>query len=193
MNTIKLVFATHNKNKFKEIQALVPDHIELLSLQEIGCDEDIEETGDTIDANAIIKAEYVRTRYGYDCFADDTGLEVESLAGAPGVYSARYAGEKKDDAANRKKLLNQLEERDDRTARFKTVIALSLKDNENLFTGICEGSITKEERGENGFGYDPIFQPKGFDKTFAEMNLEEKSGISHRAKAFKELIDYLSI
>ena len=192
MNNIKLVFATHNKNKFKEIQALVPDHIELLSLQEIGCDEDIEETGDTIDANAIIKAEYVRSRYGYDCFADDTGLEVESLAGAPGVYSARYAGEKKDDAANRKKLLNQLEERDDRTARFKTVIALSLKDNENLFTGICEGSITKEERGENGFGYDPIFQPKGFDKTFAEMNLEEKSGISHRAKAFKELIDYLS-
>ena len=193
MNNIKLVFATHNKNKFKEIQALVPDHIKLLSLQEIGCNEDIEETGDTIDANAIIKAEYVRTRYGYDCFADDTGLEVESLAGAPGVYSARYAGEKKDDAANRKKLLNQLEERDDRTARFKTVIALSLKDNENLFTGICEGSITKEERGENGFGYDPIFQPKGFDKTFAEMNLEEKSGISHRAKAFKELIDYLSI
>ena len=193
MNNIKLVFATHNKNKFKEIQALVPDHIELLSLQEIGCDEDIEETGDTIDANAIIKAEYVRSRYGYDCFADDTGLEVESLAGAPGVYSARYAGEKKDDAANRKKLLNQLEERDDRTARFKTVIALSLKDNENLFTGICEGSITKEERGENGFGYDPIFQPKGFEKTFAEMNLEEKSGISHRAKAFKELIDYLSI
>jgi len=193
MNTIKLVFATHNKNKFKEIQALVPDHIELLSLQEIGCDEDIEETGDTIDANAIIKAEYVRTRYGYDCFADDTGLEVESLAGAPGVYSARYAGEKKDDAANRRKLLNQLEERDDRTARFKTVIALNLKENENLFTGFCEGSITREERGENGFGYDPIFQPKGFDKTFAEMNLEEKSGISHRAKAFKELIDYLSI
>ncbi len=193
MNTIKLVFATHNMNKFKEIQALVPDHIELISLEEIGCDEDIEETGDTIDANAIIKAEYVRTRYGYDCFADDTGLEVESLAGAPGVYSARYAGEKKDDAANRRKLLNQLEERDDRTARFKTVIALNLKENENLFTGICEGSITKEERGEYGFGYDPIFQPKGFDKTFAEMNLEEKSGISHRAKAFKELIDYLSI
>ncbi len=193
MNTIKLVFATHNKNKFKEIQALVPDHIELLSLQDIGCNEDIEETGDTIDANAIIKAEYVRTRYGYDCFADDTGLEVESLAGAPGVYSARYAGEKKDDAANRRKLLNQLEERDDRTARFKTVIALNLKENENLFTGICEGSITREERGENGFGYDPIFQPKGFDKTFAEMNLEEKSEISHRAKAFKELIDYLSI
>ena len=193
MNSIKLVFATHNKNKFREIQALVPDHIKLLSLQEIGCNEDIEETGDTIDANAIIKAEYVRTRYGYDCFADDTGLEVESLAGAPGVYSARYAGEIKDDSANRRKLLNQLEERDDRTARFKTVIALNLKENENLFTGICEGSITREERGENGFGYDPIFQPKGFDKTFAEMNLEEKSEISHRAKAFKELIDYLSI
>ncbi len=192
MNTIKLVFATHNENKFKEIQALVPDHIELLSLQDIGCDEDIEETGDTIDANAIIKAEYVRSRYGYDCFADDTGLEVESLAGAPGVYSARYAGDIKDDAANRAKLLNQLEERDDRNARFKTVIALSLKENENLFTGICEGSITKEERGQNGFGYDPVFQPKGFDKTFAEMDLQEKSKISHRAKAFKELIDYLS-
>lgn len=192
MNTIKLVFATHNKNKFREIQALVPDHIELLSLQDIGCDEDIEETGDTIDANAIIKAEYVRSRYGYDCFADDTGLEVESLAGAPGVYSARYAGDIKDDAANRAKLLNQLEEREDRTARFKTVIALSLKENENLFTGICEGSITKEERGQNGFGYDPVFQPKGFDKTFAEMDLQEKSKISHRAKAFKELIDYLS-
>ncbi|MFV8282359.1 non-canonical purine NTP diphosphatase [Christiangramia marina] len=190
---MKLVFATHNKNKFREIQALVPDHIELLSLQDIGCNEDIEETGDTIDANAIIKAEYVRSRYGYDCFADDTGLEVESLAGAPGVYSARYAGEMKNDSANRRKLLNQLEERDDRTARFKTVIALNLKENENLFTGICEGSITREERGENGFGYDPIFQPKGFDKTFAEMNLEEKSEISHRAKAFKELIYYLSI
>ena len=189
---MKLVFATHNKNKLKEIQAMLPETIELLSLDDIGCTEEIEETGDTIDANAIIKAEWVRNRYGYDCFADDTGLEVDSLAGAPGVYSARYAGEQKDDEANKEKLLSQLEEREDRTARFKTVIALNLKENENLFTGICEGHITHEQKGENGFGYDPIFQPKGYNQTFAEMTMEEKSKISHRAKAFRELIDYLT-
>jgi len=193
MKSIQLVFATHNPNKFKEIKTLVPEHIELLSLTDIGCDEDIEETGSTIDENAIIKAEYVKSRYGYDCFADDTGLEVKSLAGAPGVYSARYAGVQKNDAANRTKLLSQLEEREDRSARFRTVIALNLKENENLFTGICEGRITREERGEHGFGYDAIFQPKGFEKTFAEMDMEEKSTISHRAKAFKDLIDYLSV
>ncbi|GAA4322379.1 non-canonical purine NTP diphosphatase [Pontixanthobacter gangjinensis] len=189
---MKLVFATHNKNKFKEIKSLLPHHIELLSLDDIGCEEDIEETGDTIDENAIIKAEYVRNHYGYDCFADDTGLEVDSLAGAPGVYSARYAGEQKDDNANVDKLLRQLEERVDRSARFKTVIALNLKRNENLFTGICEGIIVDVRRGNNGFGYDPIFQPTGYDKTFAEMDLSEKSKISHRAKAFRELIEYLS-
>ena len=189
---MKLVFATHNPNKFKEIQSLLPGHIELLSLKDIGCDEDIEETGDTIDENAIIKAEYVRNHYGYDCFADDTGLEVNSLAGAPGVFSARYAGEKKDDHANVEKLLSQLEKRDDRSARFKTVIALNLKGNENLFTGICEGVIIPERKGEKGFGYDPIFLPKGFDKTFAEMDLSEKSKISHRGMAFRELIEYLS-
>lgn len=189
---MKLVFATHNENKFQEIKKLLPENIELLSLDDIGCTEDIEETGDTIDANAIIKAEWVRSRYGHDCFADDTGLEVKSLAGAPGVYSARYAGEQKDDEANREKLLSQLKEMEDRTARFKTVIALALKENENLFTGICAGTITEEERGENGFGYDPIFQPDGFEKTFAEMTLAEKSKISHRAKAFRELVDYLS-
>ena len=189
---MKLVFATHNQNKFKEIQSLLPGHIELLSLDDIGCKEDIEETGDTIDENAIIKAEYVRNHYGYDCFADDTGLEVDSLAGAPGVFSARYAGDQKDDNANIEKLLRQLQERDDRTARFKTVIALNLKHNENLFTGICEGSILNERRGENGFGYDPIFLPKGYDLSFAEMALSEKSKISHRARAFRELIEYLS-
>lgn len=189
---MKLVFATHNENKFKEIQSLLPGHIELLSLDDIGCEEDIEETGDTIDENAIIKAEYVSNHYGYDCFADDTGLEVDSLAGAPGVYSARYAGETKDDKANVRKLLSQLENMEDRTARFKTVIALNLKRNENLFTGVCEGSILKERRGENGFGYDPVFLPKGYEKSFAEMDLEEKSKISHRARAFRELIEYLS-
>lgn len=189
---MKLVFATHNENKFKEIQSLLPGHIELLSLDDIGCEEDIEETGDTIDENAIIKAEYVSNHYGYDCFADDTGLEVDSLAGAPGVYSARYAGETKDDKANVRKLLSQLENMEDRTARFKTVIALNLKRNENLFTGVCEGSILKERRGENGFGYDPVFLPKGYEKSFAEMDLDEKSKISHRARAFRELIEYLS-
>ena len=189
---MKLVFATHNKNKFKEIQSLLPHHIELLSLDDIGCEEDIEETGDTIDENAIIKAEYVKNHYGYDCFADDTGLEVNSLAGAPGVFSARYAGEKKDDNANIDKLLSQLEKRDDRSARFKTVIALNLKNKQNLFTGICVGSILNERRGEKGFGYDPIFLPKGFDKSFAEMDMSEKSKISHRGIAFKELIEYLS-
>ncbi|TBW29018.1 non-canonical purine NTP diphosphatase [Gramella sp. KN1008] len=189
---MKLVLATHNKNKFIEIRSLLPEHIELLSLDDIGCKEDIEETGDTIDENAIIKAEYVRNHYGYDCFADDTGLEVESLAGAPGVYSARYAGDEKNDEANISKLLNQLEERNDRTARFKTVIALKLNGHENLFTGICEGSIINEKRGNNGFGYDPVFLPKGYDKTFAEMNLEEKSKISHRARAFRALVEYLS-
>ena len=189
---MKLVFATHNKNKFKEIQSLLPQHIELLSLEDIDCNEDIEETGDTIDENAIIKAEYVKNNYGYDCFADDTGLEVNSLAGAPGVFSARYAGDQKDDNANIDKLLSQLEKRHDRTARFKTVIALNLKRNENLFTGICEGTIISERRGEKGFGYDPIFLPNGYDKTFAEMDLSEKSKISHRGKAFTELIEYLS-
>lgn len=189
---MKLVFATHNRNKFIEIKSLLPGHIELLSLDDIGCKEDIKETGDTIDENAIIKADYVRNHYGYDCFADDTGLEVDSLNGAPGVYSARYAGDDKDDKANVRKLLNELEKRNDRTARFKTVIALNLKGNENLFTGVCEGSILHEEKGTNGFGYDPVFLPKGYDKSFAEMDLSEKSKISHRAMAFRELIEYLS-
>ncbi len=189
---MKLVFATHNPNKFIEIKALLPSHIELLSLKDIGCEEDIPETGSTIDENAILKAEYVRTRYGMDCFADDTGLEVDSLAGAPGVFSARYAGDHKNDDDNVDKLLKQLKERDSRKARFKTVIALNLKNNENLFTGICDGSILTERRGDNGFGYDPVFLPEGFDKSFAEMNLEEKSKISHRAKAFRGLIEYLA-
>ncbi len=192
INNMKLVFATHNPNKFKEIQALLPHYIELLSLDDIGCTEDIAETADTIEGNAILKAEYVRHRYGYDVFADDTGLEVDALDGAPGVYSARYAGEEKNDAANRKKLLTELDGKENRTARFKTVIAINLEDHENLFTGICEGMITNEQRGENGFGYDPVFQPKGFDKTFAEMELSQKSELSHRAKAFRELISYLS-
>ncbi len=188
---MKLVFATHNQNKFIEIKSLLPGHIELLSLDDIGCKEDIPETAETIDENAILKAEYVRTHYGMDCFADDTGLEVESLNGAPGVHSARYAGEEKSNEANIQKLLEELKNKKNRNARFKTVIALNLKENQNLFTGICVGSILNEKRGAKGFGYDPIFLPNGFEKSFAEMDLSEKSEISHRGIAFRKLIDYL--
>jgi XTP/dITP diphosphohydrolase len=189
---MELVFATHNKNKLIEIKALLPHYIKLLSLDDIGCDEEIPETADTIEGNAILKAEYVKNRYGYDCFADDTGLEVEALNGKPGVYSARFAGENKDDAANVRKLLSELEDKENRAAQFKTTIALNLNDRQNLFTGICKGEIIKEIRGEKGFGYDPVFKPTDFKKTFAEMSLGEKSEISHRGKAFRELIAYLS-
>lgn len=189
---MRLVFATHNPNKMKEIKELLPDTIDLLSLNDIGCDEDIEETADTIDGNAILKAKYVTENYGYNCFADDTGLEVNALNGEPGVFSARYAGEHKNNDANIAKLLKNLEDKLDRSARFKTVIALSLHEHETLFTGICEGEITKEKRGEKGFGYDPVFLPKNKSKTFAEMNPQEKNEISHRARAFSQLVSYLS-
>ncbi|MDT0678051.1 non-canonical purine NTP diphosphatase [Autumnicola musiva] len=189
---MNLVFATHNKNKLAEVKALLPKHINLLSLDDIGCTEDIAETADTIDGNAILKAEYVRRRYGYDCFADDTGLEVEALAGAPGVYSARFAGDDKNDEANIEKLLKHLKGKDNRKAQFKTVIALNLKENENLFTGICKGEILEEKQGEKGFGYDPVFKPEGKDKSFAEMNMSEKTEISHRGNAFRQLISYLA-
>ncbi|WP_347372776.1 non-canonical purine NTP diphosphatase [Aequorivita sp. Q41] len=189
---MKLVFATHNKNKFTEVKAMLPHHIELLSLDDIGCNEDIEETGETIEDNAILKANYVRDTYNLNCFADDTGLEVQSLNNEPGVYSARYAGVSHDSNANIKKLLSNLENKENRSARFKTAIALSLDHEEVMFLGICEGEIIKELRGDSGFGYDPIFQPKGFDKTFAEMTLQQKSEIGHRGKAMRKLIDYLS-
>ncbi|WP_373056477.1 non-canonical purine NTP diphosphatase [Zunongwangia sp. H14] len=189
---MELVFATHNKNKLTEIKAMLPHHIKLLSLDDIGCTEDIPETADTIDGNAILKAEYVRRRYGYDCFADDTGLEVEALAGAPGVFSARFAGDEKNDDANVQKLLEHLKGKDNRKARFKTVIALNLTNNENLFTGICQGEILEERRGKKGFGYDPVFKPDGKTQSFAEMNLREKAEISHRGKAFRDLIAYLA-
>jgi XTP/dITP diphosphohydrolase len=189
---MKLVFATHNKNKYIEVKTMLPKHIELLSLDDIGCNEEIEETADTIEGNAILKANYVRDNYKLDCFADDTGLEVKSLNNEPGIYSARYAGDSHNSEANIKKLLKNLEGREDRSARFKTAIALTLNRSEIMFLGICEGEITKELRGESGFGYDPIFQPKGFDKTFAEMTLTQKSKIGHRGKAMRQLIDYLS-
>lgn len=189
---MKIVFATNNKNKIKEVQALLPKEIQLLSLEEIGCTEDIPETAPTIEGNAIQKAHYVKENYGYDCFADDTGLEVEALNGAPGVYSARYAGEEKSSEANMDKLLKELTGKEDRSARFKTVIALHLEGQLHTFTGICSGNIIFERKGLQGFGYDPVFQPEGKSITFAEMSLDEKSKISHRARATRKLIDFLA-
>lgn len=189
---MKLVFATHNKNKLKEVQALLPDTFELISLDEIGCHTEIPETAETIDENAALKAKYVKDVYNLDCFADDTGLEVDSLNGEPGVFSARYAGEEKNDEENIQKLLKELEGKENRNAQFKTVIALNLNDRQYLFPGICKGTITREKRGAGGFGYDAVFQPNGSEKTFAEMDLEEKSAVSHRGIAFRDLINFLS-
>ena len=188
---MKLVFASNNKNKIKEIQLLVPASIEIVSLEDIGCTEDIPETADTIEGNAILKANYVTEKYGLNCFADDTGLEVEALNGAPGVYSARYAGEPKDDTNNMNELLFQLEKETNRNANFKTVIALNLNGKQELFVGMIFGKITREKVGTNGFGYDPIFVAEGYEKTFAELDMEEKSNISHRGIAVKQLITFL--
>lgn len=188
---MQLVFATNNLNKLKEVQLALPDNIKLLSLSDIGCFEDIPETQETIEGNAIQKVEYIKTRYGYDCFADDTGLEVETLNGAPGVYSARYAGEQRNSEDNMNKLLNDLENSYDRSAQFKTVIALRLNDRLEVFEGICKGEIIKEKQGDSGFGYDPIFKPLGYDQTFAEMDLTLKNKISHRGKAIIKLVEYL--
>lgn len=188
---MKLVFATHNPNKIKEIKSLLPAFIELLSLSDIGCTEPIAETGKTLAENAYIKARYVREKYDLNCFADDTGLEVETLNGEPGVYSARYAGDGHNDQANMEKLLTKLRGKTDRKARFKTVFALELGTHQKLFTGICEGEILDAPRGNGGFGYDPIFLPSGKKKSFAEMTGAEKNEISHRAKAVKQLVGYL--
>jgi len=189
---MKLVFATNNLNKIKEVQELIPSEIKLLSLKDIGCFEDIPETQSTIEGNAIQKANYIKEHYGYDCFADDTGLEVEALNGEPGVYSARYAGEQRNSNDNMNKLLNELENINNRTAQFKTVIALYINNKLQTFTGICKGEIIKSKQGDNGFGYDPIFKPKEYDETFAEMGLEVKNAISHRGKAIQLLIEHLN-
>lgn len=188
---MQLVFATNNANKIKEVQALLPDFIQIISLENIGCHEEIPETADTIEGNAILKANYITSNYGYDCFADDTGLEVEALNGEPGVYSARYAGEQRNDSDNMHKLLLQLENKSNRNAQFKTVIALNLNGKQYLFTGIAKGEIISEKRGNQGFGYDPIFKPEGYNETFAQISLEQKSIISHRGKATQLLIDFL--
>jgi len=189
---MQLVFATNNHNKIKEVQSLIPQHIKLLSLEDIGCLEDVPETQTTIEGNAKQKAEYIKTNYGYDCFADDTGLEVLALNGDPGVYSARYAGEQRNADDNINKLLNELKPHTNRHAQFKTVIALHLNGKLQTFTGICEGDITQTKQGDKGFGYDPIFKAKGYTKTFAEISLEEKNTIGHRGKAVKQLIDFLN-
>lgn len=189
---MKLVFATGNQNKVKEVQELLPKYIELLSLKDIGCTEDIPETQTTIEGNAIQKANYVKQHYNYNCFADDTGLEVTALGGEPGVLSARYAGEQKNAEDNMYKLLSNLKENSNRKAHFKTSIALVIDNKELIFNGICEGEITTKKTGSNGFGYDPIFKPNGFEETFAEMNIENKNKISHRGKAIQQLIIYLN-
>jgi len=189
---MQLVFATNNLNKLKEVQALMPKHIKLLSLKAIGCFEDIPETQNTIKGNAIQKAEYIKKHYGYDCFADDTGLEVEVLNDAPGVYSARYAGEQRDANDNMDKLLKNLENKPHRKAQFKTVIALQLNDQQYTFTGICKGEITSTKQGKKGFGYDPIFKPNNYNQTFAEMDLILKNSIGHRGKAISLLVNFLN-
>ena len=188
---MQLVFASNNQNKIKEIQLLLPESIQILSLSAIGCFEEIPETADTIEGNAILKANYVTEKYGYNCFADDTGLEVEVLNGEPGVHSARYAGEQKDANDNIDKLLSNLKGESNRSALFKTVIALNLNGNQTLFTGIIKGKIIEEKIGTNGFGYDPIFVADGYIKTFAELTIEKKSAISHRGIAVKQLVDFL--
>ena len=189
---MKLVFATNNKNKLEEVQALIPSYIELLSLKDIGCEEDIPETQPTIEGNAMQKALYVSEHYGYDCFADDTGLEIDALDGAPGVYSARYAGNHRNASDNMDKVLENLKDLSNRSAHFKTVIALHLKDKVYTFTGLCKGEITTERHGDKGFGYDPIFKPNAHKQTFAQMDLELKNKIGHRGKAVQHLVKFLN-
>ncbi len=187
---MKLVFATNNKHKLDELQAILGDQFSLLSLKEIGCNEEIPEEQPTLEGNAKQKSSFIFEKYGYNCFADDTGLEIEVLNGEPGVYSARYAGEEKSAEANMNKVLQKLAKIKNRKARFRTVISLIIDGTENQFEGIVEGTIISEKRGASGFGYDPIFQPDGFQETFAEMNLADKNKISHRARAVQKLIEF---
>lgn len=189
---MELIFATHNANKLKEVQIMMPNHVKLLSLDDIGLNDDIPETATTIAGNAVQKVNYVKQRYDIPVFADDTGLEVLSLNNEPGVYSARYAGDHKNSDDNMSLLLEKLGTSTDRKARFVTVIALALNRHELIFEGVCDGEITKERSGTGGFGYDPIFRPIGYQTTFAQMSLTEKATISHRGIALRRLIDYLS-
>ncbi|MCH5178515.1 MAG: non-canonical purine NTP diphosphatase [Prevotellaceae bacterium] len=188
----KIVFATNNEHKLREIRAILRDEIEVFSLADIDCHADIAETADTLEGNALIKARFVYDNYGMNCFADDTGLEVDALNGAPGVHTARYAGENHDTEANMRKLLHEMNGKDNRKARFRTAIALILGGEEHLFSGEVQGEISTEPRGEQGFGYDPVFIPDGTAKTFAELGEEAKNRISHRARAVKKLADFLN-
>jgi XTP/dITP diphosphohydrolase len=188
---IELVFATNNLHKLEEISKIVGEKFTILSLNEIGCNEEIPETADTLEGNASQKSRYIFNKFGKNCFADDTGLEVEALNGKPGVYSARYAGLQNDPEKNIVKLLAELKDYSNRKAQFRTVISLILNGKEFFFEGIVKGKILLEKQGDNGFGYDPVFMPDGFDKSFAEMDLDEKNSISHRAKAMGTLIRFL--
>ena len=189
---MKLVFATHNSNKLKEIQQLLPEFIELISLDMLGYMDEIPETANTLEGNAKLKADFITNTYQLPCFADDTGLLVNSLNGEPGVYSARYAGEQNDSQANMAKLLNNLKKKKDRTAHFKTVIALNINGETHIFEGKVIGEITTSQKGNHGFGYDPIFKPNGYKETFAELPLSIKNSISHRGQAVQKLIAYLN-
>lgn len=186
-----LVFATNNLHKLEEVRDILGGSFRIASLKEIGCTDDIPETADTLEGNSLQKARYVKEKFGYDCFADDTGLEVEALGGAPGVFSARYAGPGHDSEANMRKLLKELEGKTNRQAQFRTVVALLLDGEEYTFEGIVRGTILTERRGTAGFGYDPVFVPEGYAETFAEMGSEEKNRISHRARAVQKLADFL--
>ncbi len=190
---MKIVFATNNRHKLEELRQIAGDKIEILGLKDIGCDADIPETGDTLEANALQKARYVWEHYGIDCFADDTGLEVDALGGEPGVRSARYApGEGHDSQANMALLLRNMEGVSDRKARFRTVIALILGGKEHIFEGKVEGDIMEQPSGEQGFGYDPVFRPQGWTKTFAEASPEEKNSVSHRGRAVRRLLSFIN-
>ncbi|WP_159948327.1 non-canonical purine NTP diphosphatase [Polaribacter septentrionalilitoris] len=188
---MKLVFATNNQNKLKEVQDMLPNSIELLSLKDINCFDEIDETETTLQGNARLKADYITSKYGYNCFADDTGLEVKSLNGKPGVYSARFAGEPSDSEKNMQKLLSELNGIENRSAQFRTVVALNLNNENYLFEGICKGDILHHKQGEKGFGYDPIFKPLGYDASFAEMSSATKNKISHRGIAIQKLVAFL--
>lgn len=195
MKTIlpEIVFATNNAHKLDEARAILRDKVKVLSLADIGCHDDIPETADTLEGNAMIKAHWVKDKYGYDCFADDTGLLVDALNGEPGVYSARYAGEHCSPADNIALLLKKLQGIENRRARFVTVVALIYKNQESIFEGSVDGKISESLSGESGFGYDPVFVPDGFDLSFAEMSAEEKNKISHRGRAMKKLGEYLNL
>jgi len=189
---MKLVFATQNQNKVKELKALMPKSVKLLSLKDINCDDDIPETSPDLKGNALQKAQYVYQKFGLNCFADDTGLEVEALNNAPGVFSARYAGLQKNSEDNMNLVLHQLKDKLNRKAQFKTVICLIISGKTYFFEGIVKGEITKQKSGNKGFGYDPIFKPNGYNITFADMSLSEKNKISHRGKAVEALIKFLN-